>query len=768
MPELPESLSSSSFAPARVAGSTTEGEVSFVFNWWALATATYLFIAGLLLLRLAVGLYLTWRLVRVAKPLNAAWADGADVRVSDLVGGPVTFGSTIVLPSHYGDWDISKRQAVLAHEGAHVANRDFYLLLLASLNRAVFWFSPFAWWQSIRLAELAEMISDARALEVVDDRLSYAQILLDLVQHVRQAPTGLEMARACTVRTRVERILDGSAIPVTGGWRKRLWTGAAIAPVVMVSAVSIAYIAPARSTLVSDSAVDATAVASNSEMVDFYAFRPGAILAIFRDGESLYGQLTSQRKFRLSAAPNGAMSYPASGGPITWRIGHDRRPFELMLHQNGREIRAVRIAATFDRGTETGAASTDTYLGWYELASTRALTVTRDGTRIYAQETGQPRSEIRADGGDTFAGNNGVLIIFLRDDQGQVTGILHQDPLFGARLAPRIAVAQAKAIEEGAARRLAEAPDRFRGQAPLPGSKDAVLRGIADMQNGTPDYASMTAALAVKVRRHAAEMQEMLKTLGAVESIFFRGVGPGGYDIYGVKFANGSAEIRLLQAADGKADDVIFRPDGDSSLGFIRTCSDETRLKPHAGTAPISVFFYNDTGKDMQLYELDAEGKRIARGTVGNAMSSTVWTTVDRPWVVTDASGQCLQVVLPGLRTRFNTIEGAQGIERWNSPRTTPMAGSEEMLRQYIEATVRGQPDYDRMTSQVAAFTREQLPLNRAILSKLGALQALSFRGVSGSGNDIYMAHFANGTAEWRIGLVKDHTIGRIALGPQY
>ena len=68
------------------------------------------------------------------------------MRVSDVVGGPVTFGSTILLPPQCSEWDLLKRQAVLAHEGAHVANRDFYVLLLASLNRAVFWFSPFAWW----------------------------------------------------------------------------------------------------------------------------------------------------------------------------------------------------------------------------------------------------------------------------------------------------------------------------------------------------------------------------------------------------------------------------------------------------------------------------------------------------------------------------------------------------------------------------------------------------------------------------------------------
>jgi hypothetical protein len=280
----------------------------------------------------------------------------------------------------------------------------------------------------------------------------------------------------------------------------------------------------------------------------------------------------------------------------------------------------------------------------------------------------------------------------------------------------------------------------------------------------------MSAALAAKIRRQTALVQPMLKALGAVETIFFRGVGPGGYDIYGVKFANGSAEVRLLLASDGKADDVIFRPDGDGTLGGVLACSDEAGLKSHGGTAPISVFFYNDTGNDIQLYELDAEGKRIPRGMVGEDMSSSVWTNVDRPWVVADASGACLEVVLPGLRTRFNTIEAARNgsPERQASPRTAPLAGSEDMLRRYIEALGRGQPNYDQMTSEVAAQTRQQLPLSRAILGRLGTLQAMSYRGVSGSGNDIYMVHFSNGTAEWRIGLVKNRTIGRIALGPQY
>ena len=79
------------------------------------------------------------------------------------------------------------------------------------------------------------------ALEVVEDRLSYAEILLDLVQHVRRAPAGLEMARACTVRARVEHILAATTAPAKLGWRKRIGTAARILPVVVVSAGSIAY-----------------------------------------------------------------------------------------------------------------------------------------------------------------------------------------------------------------------------------------------------------------------------------------------------------------------------------------------------------------------------------------------------------------------------------------------------------------------------------------------------------------------------------------------
>jgi hypothetical protein len=752
-------------------GVAPRGENYEAVNWWALATAIYAFVAGMLLLRLAVGICLTWRLARAAKPMSEPWAANSNVRVSKVIGGPVTFGSTILLPPQCIDWDLLKRQAVLAHEGAHVANRDFYVLLLASLNRAVFWFSPFAWWQLIRLAELAEIISDARALEVLEDRLSYAEILLDLVQNVQQVPAGLEMARACTVRTRVERILAATAAPAKVGWRKRIWTAAAIVPVVIVSAGTIAYSTPPVSTLAIDGAGDATTAVRKPQLVDFYSLGPTSVFAIFREGGDLFGQLSGQRKLRLSVEGDGTYSYSAAAGQITFAASDERQPSGLMLRQNGRDLRAARIAEMPRQGIEVDAKLLDSYTGWYELAPNRVLTVTRDGDRMHVQETGRSKFEVTAHGADAFLSNHDDLVIFLRDGQAKVTQVLLQEPMSGARLAPRVDVAKAKMVEEEFARRIAEVPDRFREQTPVPGSKDAVLRGIADMQLGAPNYDRMSAPLAAKIRRQASQLHSMFKALGAVESIFFRGVGPGGYDIYGVKFTNGSAEFRLLLGVDGKADDVIFRPDGNEAPGGLVACSDESSLRSDGDTAPIRLLLYNGSGRDIQLYKLDSEGKRTAHGTIGDNMSSSILTYADSPWVIADTSGKCLEIVLPGQRTRYHTVEGSRAggqPEHAMPPRTAPLAGSEELLRQYIEALGRGEPNYDRMTSEVAAQTRQQLPLNQAILSRLGALRAVSFRGVSSLGSDIYMAHFANGSAEWRIGLVKDGTIGRIALGPQY
>jgi hypothetical protein len=345
--------------------------------------------------------------------------------------------------------------------------------------------------------------------------------------------------------------------------------------------------------------------------------------------------------------------------------------------------------------------------------------------------------------------------------------LLHEQGL-GVRSVIRIDATRAAAIQDAFARWVAAAPDRFRDQTPAPGGKAALMQTIEGVQHKVPSYDQMSPQLADSIRRNLSELHTMLTALGPAEQAFFRGVGPGGYDIYGAKFAHGFAEFRLLMGADGKPEDLIFRPDGDDTPGRFAACSDEPGLKSTTGTVPIKLVLYNGSGADIELFELATDGKRMPYGTIGDERSAPVQTYVGHPWVVADASGRCLRIIVPGQRTRFLNIQPTDAGEPWATRRAMPMPGSEEALRRYIDAIVRGEPNYEQMTPEVAAQTSQQLLLNQAVLAKLGALRAMSFRGATQLGNDIYMVHFANGTAEWRIGLVKEGRIGRIALGPQY
>jgi beta-lactamase regulating signal transducer with metallopeptidase domain len=981
---------------------------SVSFDWRLFVTGIYALVAGVLLLRLFTGLVLTWRMARAARPIHESWTGGADVRVSDAVGVPVTFGSTVLLPTEYARWSPVKRGAVLSHEGSHVAHGDFYVLLLAATNRAVFWFNPFAWWQLVRLAELAEIISDDAALEMLEDRPSYAHILLEVASNIQRAPAAIAMARAFTVRQRIERILAGAATPARMDWRKRALIAAVLVPLVAISAGSIAFgVAPSRGDRVApdtqrpgslaahlldryvgyyaadpsilpdlvltvtregdhlfvertgqaklevfpegdgaffygvvdqrisfrpDGAglvlhrdgmdieatrVDVTAASRAAELFDqriaeqarprtaievnpglfdryvgYYELHPRSIVTISREGDKLFAQLTGGPKRRLLAAsereyfykfipaqqfifvvqgeepatalilhqsgrelpsrrvdeararatearareldgrridqgrlrtaaavdpgvydryaglyqrgPNSMFTvtregdrlfvqltgqpklevfpesdreffYKAVAAQITFVADGEQAPTALILHQNGSDFRAQRIAGVppdSDRNKPPVASNLDSHVGWYELSPVRALAVARAGERLVLQETGRPKFEVMARGDREFASKDGSsFVVFVPDAEGRSAELVLQEPSPGARRATRIDVSRAQAIEQAFALQLTTVPDRFKDQVPAEVSKDAVLRAIDELQRGAPNYDRMSAQLADSVRRQLLQLHPQLVALGAVESVFFRGVGPGGYDIYGAKFAKGLAEFRILVGPDGTTEDMIFRPDGDDTPGGLVACSQEQTLRTWPGTAPIKLLLYNASGADIRVFALDFEGKRRRSVSIGDDRSASIFTYVKRPWVVTDASGQCLEIIQPGHSTRYLAIEppgsGEPSVPS-ASRRTSPTPGSEDALRRYIDALRSGEPDYDGMTPEVAAETRRQLLLNQAILTRLGALRAMSFRGVTVMGSDLYTVHFANGSAEWRIGLVKQGRIGRVALGPVY
>ena len=69
----------------------------------------------------------------------------------------------------------------------------------------------------------------------------------------------------------------------------------------------------------------------------------------------------------------------------------------------------------------------------------------------------------------------------------------------------------------------------------------------------------MTPALAGAMRQQWSHFRDAMAGLGALESLTFKGVGPGGADIYIVKFEKGTLEYRIWLSPDGKIDNTNYR-----------------------------------------------------------------------------------------------------------------------------------------------------------------------------------------------------------------
>ena len=224
------------FSVARVAPSPAPASVPI--DWRAVCLRGYAAVAAVLLCRLLMGLWLTFLLWRRARRIHEPWAVALDVRESEDIGAPVTFGSSILLPVSWRDWDAIKLRAVIAHESAHVAWGDFFVQLAGKLHVAIFWFSPMAWWLQNRLIHLAEAASDDAALEAVTDRSSYVAMLLALAGHSEQGSAAIAMARPATVGKRVQRILSNAALPSNPGWKRYTQVAAMVTALLAVAAGS--------------------------------------------------------------------------------------------------------------------------------------------------------------------------------------------------------------------------------------------------------------------------------------------------------------------------------------------------------------------------------------------------------------------------------------------------------------------------------------------------------------------------------------------------
>jgi bla regulator protein blaR1 len=220
--------------------------------------AVYLGIALLFMVRFFIGIAFGRRLLRRSEEIDeprltakvAACATAYGIASlpraaeSELISVPLTMGalrSTILLPASWREWEAGKLDAVVAHEVSHVARHDGLTLRLSLLHRAIFWFSPLAWWLDRHLADLAEQASDEAALTCGTDRKDYAQTLLGFFEVLQVTPgrvrwQGVSMAKTGQAEKRLERILSWK-----GSVAMRLKKSIAVA--VLALAVPVIYLA---------------------------------------------------------------------------------------------------------------------------------------------------------------------------------------------------------------------------------------------------------------------------------------------------------------------------------------------------------------------------------------------------------------------------------------------------------------------------------------------------------------------------------------------
>ncbi len=228
---------------------TPEGAVPGTWRWpaWLWLAGTFALVVRASGLRFILAMKVRGR----AQPLHRAgvpvggWTGLCErlgvhrVRVLRLEGlrGPVAFGvfrPTVVLPTDFAvRFNPVQRQAMLAHELAHLAGRDPLWRWLADLVIALAWWHPGVWWARARLRAASEATADAASALVPQGPIALAESLLGLGRELAM-PGGLGVAgsgRVSDLTRRVRALLAPDVAWAHPGRRSWLWPRLGVAGV---------------------------------------------------------------------------------------------------------------------------------------------------------------------------------------------------------------------------------------------------------------------------------------------------------------------------------------------------------------------------------------------------------------------------------------------------------------------------------------------------------------------------------------------------------
>lgn len=196
-----------------------------------------------------------------------------------------------------------------------------------------------------------------------------------------------------------------------------------------------------------------------------------------------------------------------------------------------------------NRTVSVGAATLDRYVGFYDVDQLAVMSVTREGTQLSLQLTGQPPIPAypRGDGAFSWAGAD---VRFVADNEGPARAVVLNHEGDNDGMSPRI-------TEAAAAKFQADLLARIERGAPAPGTQAALSHAIAALMAGEPDYNQMEPSLAQVVRAQGGA-SAVLRNLGPLEGLAFSGVGTAGNDVYVARHAHGASRWSIALNSDGK------------------------------------------------------------------------------------------------------------------------------------------------------------------------------------------------------------------------
>lgn len=161
------------------------------------------------------------------------------------------------------------------------------------------------------------------------------------------------------------------------------------------------------------------------DYVGRYDYGNSVVLIVTKKGNHLFAQLSGQPKFEIFPKSETEFFWKVVDAQVTFVRNEKGEVTHVIHRQGGREFKVPKLK---DESTKpVNPAIYDAYVGEYDYGNGKILTVTKEGNRLFAQMTGQPKFEIFPKSETEFFWKViNAQITFVKDENGKVVKAIHR------------------------------------------------------------------------------------------------------------------------------------------------------------------------------------------------------------------------------------------------------------------------------------------------------------------------------------------------------